>query len=76
MSTASDRPPMLRVIHGGEPTSEEIAALTAGLALIAARAREAEREAPRSEWSSRAHSLRRPLRHGPGAWRASALPVH
>ena len=63
----------LRVVRG-EPTPEEIGAL---VAVLTARARPAGGSAPRerrSAWSDPARRLRRPLPHGPGAWRASALP--
>jgi hypothetical protein len=66
--------PTLRVIHGGEPTAEEIAALTAGLAVVAARSRQAQTRAVGSHWASHERALRKPLVPGPGAWRASAWP--
>ena len=65
-------PPVLRVVHG-DPSVEELAALTAVLTGLAGNAEPAEAP-PRSWWSCREAGLRRPLRPGPGAWRASALP--
>ena len=65
--------PFLRVVRG-DPTPEEIAAL---VAVLTARARAVARPAPRerrSAWSDPSRRLRRPLAHGPGAWRTSALP--
>jgi len=60
-------------VERGNPTAEEVAALV-GVLLAAAR-RPGRHDAPRaaSRW---AHSSRPtvPLRAGPGAWRASALP--
>ena len=63
----------LQVVNG-DPTPEEIAAL---VAVLTARARGAASPEParrRSAWSDPARRLRRPLSHGPGAWRTSALP--
>ncbi|HVE97897.1 MAG TPA: acyl-CoA carboxylase epsilon subunit [Mycobacteriales bacterium] len=64
-------PPTLRVVRG-QPTDDELAALTA---VLLARARDearAEDDAPtRSPWSREA-GIRRPLPHaGSDAWRAS-----
>lgn len=64
--------PLLRVVRG-EPSDEELAALTAVVAAAASQP-EPEAPAPRSAWADPAHRLRAPLRPGPGAWRASALP--
>ena len=69
---ASGTRPGLRMVRG-DPSDEEIAALTAVLAGLAGNRKPAE-AAPRSRWASREAGLRRPLRPGPGAWRASALP--
>lgn len=66
--------PTLRVIRG-DATPEEIAALIAVVAAANARATAAEPPAPRmSAWRDPARRVRGPLPHGPGAWRASALP--
>ncbi len=64
--------PVLRVVRG-DPTPEELAAL---LAVVGARGSAAAPPPPppRSLWSARGRSLRRPLPHGPGAWRSSGLP--
>lgn len=64
--------PLLRVVRG-EPSDEELAALTAVIAAAASQPAP-EPPAPRSAWADPAHRLRTPLRPGPGAWRASALP--
>jgi hypothetical protein len=66
--------PLLRVVRG-DPSPEELAAL---VAVVTSRGAPAEPEpAPPSRWATRSAQLRRPLPHGPGAWRASGLPgVH
>ena len=67
-------PPLLRVVKG-DPTPEELAALVAVVSAVAAGASAAgdQGRKPRAEWSARHRALRPPHRHGPGAWRASAL---
>lgn len=67
--------PLLTVIRG-DASAEEIAALTAVLAAMSGRAAAAPRRqaAPAGGWASRAAMLRKPLAHGPGAWRASGRP--
>jgi hypothetical protein len=63
--------PFLRVVRG-EPDDVEVAALTAALVALSAGGEKTEPPA-RSRWSDRGALLRVPLRHGPGAWRASAF---
>jgi hypothetical protein len=59
----------------GHPTAEEIAAVAAVLAALPRPADQPPAGAAiRSEWSARYRVMREPLRRGPGAWRASALP--
>ena len=70
---AEPQRPLLRVIHGGEPTPEETAALVATVAVLAARGDGGDPPPP-SRWASREAALRRPLHPGPGAWVASARP--
>jgi Acyl-CoA carboxylase epsilon subunit len=71
---ATEERPLLRVLRGA-PDDVELAALAAVVSGIAAAdAADIEREAPRSPWSDPRATLRRPLSHGPGAWRASGLP--
>jgi hypothetical protein len=66
--------PTLSVLKG-RPTAEEIAALVVVLATRTAPATaQAVPQRPRSQWSARSWLLREPVRHGPGGWRASALP--
>ena len=64
-----DQVPLLRVVKG-QPTSEELAALTVVVAALAQRA-ERRRPVPVGAWASYSDSHRRPLRPGPGGWRAS-----
>lgn len=60
--------PLLRVVSGN-PTAEELAALTAVVAALAA-AKPRRRPTPVGAWASSADSLRQYLRPGPGAWRS------
>ncbi|WP_116453357.1 acyl-CoA carboxylase subunit epsilon [Blastococcus litoris] len=61
--------PLLRVVKG-EPTAEELAALTVVVAALSQR-RERRRPAPVGAWASYADGHRRPLAPGHGGWRAS-----
>jgi hypothetical protein len=82
MSTPATEPaaerPLLRIVRG-TPDDEELAALTAVVASVAAAG---DRTAPAggsgsastSRWADRAALVRRPLTFGPGAWRASGFP--
>jgi hypothetical protein len=72
--------PWLRVVRG-DPTPEELAALVAVLAARQAQASQVAAEAGagaapgrRSAWGHPDSAFRQPLRHGPDAWRRSALP--
>ncbi|HZB18463.1 MAG TPA: acyl-CoA carboxylase subunit epsilon [Blastococcus sp.] len=66
----SDEPrPLLRVVRG-EPTAEELAALTVVVAALSQR-RERRRPTPVGAWASFADGHRRGLQAGPGGWRAS-----
>ncbi|MGH3908333.1 MAG: acyl-CoA carboxylase subunit epsilon [Pseudonocardiaceae bacterium] len=63
----------------GDPSDEELAALTAVVVVSLASAGSAgvvtaSPSAPRSAWADPAHRLRTPLHPGPGAWRASMRP--
>ena len=76
MSTATDPSTavFLSVLRG-QPTDTELAAVVAVLA--ARRASAAQSPSPpasRSEGANKARLLRRPIPHGPGAWRLSQLP--
>jgi hypothetical protein len=61
--------PLLRVVKG-EPSAEELAALTVVVAAMSQR-RERRRPTPVGAWSSFADGHRSPQQHGPGGWRAS-----
>ena len=61
--------PMLRVVRG-EPTAEELAALTVVVAALSQR-RGRRRPVPVGAWASPAVAHRQPLRPGPGGWRAA-----
>ena len=61
--------PLLRVVRG-EPTPEELAALTVVVA-ASAKPRSRRRPTPVGSWASHADRLRRPLQPGPGGWRGS-----
>jgi hypothetical protein len=66
----SSRPPLLRVVKG-EPSADELAALTVVVTALAQH-RPRRRPAPVGAWASPATSLlRAPLRPGPGGWLAS-----
>ncbi|MGY1821292.1 acyl-CoA carboxylase subunit epsilon [Geodermatophilus sp. SYSU D00079] len=61
--------PLLRVVRG-EPSPEELAALTVVVAALGQR-RERRRPAPVGAWASPGDAHRVPLRAGPGGWRAA-----
>ena len=61
--------PLLRVVKG-DPTAEELAALTVVVAALSQR-RARRRPIPVGGWADHADGHRRPLRPGPGGWRAS-----
>jgi hypothetical protein len=54
----------------GEPTAEELAALTVVVAALSQR-RERRRPTPVGAWASYGRTHRRPAQAGPGGWRAS-----
>jgi hypothetical protein len=65
--------PLLRVVRG-TPDEVAVAALAVVVSAIAAAARAAAGAEHRPHWSVPKAMLRRPIGHGPGAWRASGLP--
>jgi hypothetical protein len=65
----SDDRPLLRVVKG-EPTVEELAALTVVVATLSQR-RSRRRPTPVGAWGSFADGHRRPVQGGPGGWAAS-----
>jgi len=62
-------PPVLRVVGGGDPTDEELAALVAVLSLTRARAEPGEQTTAPSRWARSARPA--PASHSDG-WLASA----
>jgi hypothetical protein len=64
--------PFLRIVRG-EPDDEELAALTAVVAGLAADP-PGSKATPRSRWADRSTLVRQPPPFGPGAWQASGLP--
>jgi hypothetical protein len=76
-STTDDQPaqprPVLRVVKG-EPTAEELAALTVVVAALSQRrsqGRSQRRPTPVGAWASYSDAHRRPLQVGHGGWRAA-----
>lgn len=59
--------PVLRVISG-TATEEEIAAILAAVATLPG---DETTDVPVDAWIARTTSMRRPLEHGPHAWRTS-----
>jgi hypothetical protein len=72
MSEEPEQPPYLRVVRG-TPDEVELAALTAVAGALASASRPAPQPKDRPVWSDPRTMLRRPIGHGPGAWRASGL---
>ena len=66
-------PPLLRVVRG-EPTAEELAALTVVVAAMSQR-RARRRPTPVGAWAAFGRTHRRPLPAGPGGWRAAGGPA-
>jgi hypothetical protein len=66
--------PVFSVVKG-EPSAEELAALTVVLAALSQGRPARRRPALVGGWSSRAGVLRRPLQAGPGGWRAAGGPA-
>jgi hypothetical protein len=66
------RQPMLRIVRGGVPTDEELAALVTAVSVLGATAPGGGDVGARRRggWSDRTASLRQPMRSGIGAWRA------
>jgi hypothetical protein len=62
-------PPLLRVVKG-EPTAQELVALTVVVATLSQR-RARPRPAPVGAWAAFGDAHRTPLRPGPGGWRAA-----
>jgi hypothetical protein len=69
MSEPTQARPLLRVVKG-EPSAEELAALTVVVAALSQR-RSRRRPVPVGAWASYADGHRRPLQVGHGGWRAA-----
>ena len=67
--TEPTAPPLLTVVRG-EPSAEELAALTVVVATLSQH-RPRRRPTPVGAWASRADVVRTPLQPGPGGWRAA-----
>ena len=65
---------MIQIVRG-EPSAEELAALTVVVAALSQRRPARRRPQPVGSWSARAGVLRRPLQAGPGGWRAAGSPA-
>ncbi len=72
--TERPQPPLLRVVRG-EPTAEELAALTVVVAALSQRGGTRRRPRPVGAWASAAHMHRRPHQAGPGGWQAAGRPA-
>jgi hypothetical protein len=62
--------PLLTVVKG-EPTAEELAALTVVVAALSGGPEQRRRRPTVGAWASSADRHRRPLQPGPGGWRAA-----
>jgi len=71
-ASSGDGPP-LRVVTG-DPSAEELAALTVALAVLAARGGPGQPGRSSPGWADRSELMGAPPRPGPGAWRRSARP--
>jgi hypothetical protein len=69
VSEPQSRPPLLRVVRG-EPSAEELAALTVVVAALSRR-RPRRRVTPVGGWAARSSAVRTPSQPGPGGWRAA-----
>ncbi len=67
---SDQHPPLLRVVRG-EPTAEELAALTVVVAALSQRGERRRRPVPVGSWADYRAGHRRLLRPGPGGWRAA-----
>ena len=67
---SAEQRPLLRVVRG-EPSAEELAALTVVVAAMARRGPGRRRPTPVGAWASRGDAVRTPLQAGPGGWRAA-----
>ena len=68
---SEERRPLLRVVKG-EPSAEELAALTVVVAALSQR-RSRNRPTPVGAWASFSDGHRRPVQPGAGGWRAAGF---
>ena len=71
MTDSASHQPVLRVVNP-DATPEEIAAIVAVFSALGTGAAPAKKPVPR--WAAHGARMRTSLPHGPGGWRASALP--
>jgi hypothetical protein len=73
MTEREPRPdePLLRIVSGN-PTPDELAAVTVLLTALRRTAAEPEQPAPAGGWSDLSLRIRRVPAPGPGAWRSAA----
>jgi hypothetical protein len=69
-ATASDGVSSVVVVRGAA-TAEEVAALVAVLAAASGNGDGSAPDSAQSAWAAHGATLRRPVGHGPGAWRTS-----
>ena len=67
--------PVLLEVVKGEPSAEELAALTVVVAALSGHRPARRRPVPVGGWAARTGVLRRPLQTGPGGWRAAGGPA-
>ncbi len=67
---AEPQRPLLRIVKG-EPSAEELAALTVVVAALSQQGRPRRQPTPVGAWSSHGDAHRSTLRPGPGGWRAA-----
>ena len=70
---AEQATPLLRVVSGN-PSAEELAALTVVVAALSQR-RDRRRPTPVGGWAAYGRMHRTPLLTGPGGWRAAGGPT-
>jgi hypothetical protein len=72
-SPSEARARLLLSVVRGQPTIDELAAVTVVLGTLTRRGHVPVTQ-PQPQWSARERLLRQPVTVGPGAWRASSLP--
>jgi hypothetical protein len=73
--TTPTEPVPLVIVEHGDPSDEELAALTAVIAARqSATSAMSRRLYVQSAWTDRRRLVRRPMHPGPGQWHAAGLP--